>query len=204
MNPLAQEDIISFLKDNVQPLANTSYGQGYRASVTLIDGLHLPCVTFRNSNPIVDLAQRRFKEEQTGKSVFSKPSRLGYRDIVKTFITNGNCINYYDIGKIDKSVFAFPETILRKIEGETKMGWTGFVAKMEDGKEFAFGTSFLFEFFNMPNGYSPNDIVEIINHSYLDEENNLKSYHTPDMFGKFNISSVYRERPYFECFMDNL
>ena len=30
------------------------------------------------------------------------------------------------------------------------MGWTGFVAKMNDGKQFAFGTPFLFKFFDMP------------------------------------------------------
>jgi hypothetical protein len=42
------------------------------------------------------------------------------------------------------------------------MAWTGFIANMKDGKQFAFGTSFLFDFFDMPKGYSPNDIAEII------------------------------------------
>ena len=204
MNSLPQEEIIHFLKANIQPYPNSAYGQGYRASVTLIDGINLPCVIFRNPTQIVDLAERRFKEEQSGKSIFSKSSGLGYKEIIKTFITNGNCINHYDIAKINKSSFAFPEITLKKIKGETKMGWTGFVAKMSDGKQFAFGTSFSFEFFNMPDGYHPDDICEIINHSYFDKENNLKSYHEADIYEKFDRTLVYSDRPYFECFIDNL
>jgi len=146
MTALSPEDIIKFLKGNVPPLSDTNYGDGYRASVVLTDGLCLPCVVFRNPTKIIDLAIRRFKQEQSGKSIFSKSSGLGYRDIVKNFVTGGNCINYYDIAKVDKSNFAFPEATLRQIHGETKMSWTGFVAKMKDGKQFAFGTSFFFDF----------------------------------------------------------
>lgn len=204
MNPLPQEEIINFLRTNVQPLANTSYGQGYRASVVLTDGLYLPCVTFRNPGIIVDLAVRRFKEEQKGKSIFIKSSGLGYKEIVKSFVAKGNCINYYDIAKVEKSSFAFTNATLKQIQGETKMGWTGFVAKMNDGKEFAFGTPFLFEFFDMPQGYCSNDISEIINHSYLDKDGNLKSYQAPEIYEEFDRNLIYRERPYFECFIDNL
>lgn len=204
MAPLPIEDIINFLKTNIQPLSDSIYGYGYRASVTLTDGLHLPCVLFRNSSKIIDLAIKRFNEEQSGKSIFIKSSGLGYRDIIKTFVTSGNCLNYYDIAKVDKSDFAFPEQTLKLIRGETKMGWTGFVAKMKDGKQFSFGTSFLFDFFDMPKGYSPNDIIEIINHSYLDKNGNLKSYHVPEVYKEFDKSLVYRERPYFECYLDDL
>lgn len=204
MRPLPTEDIIQFLKANIQPQSDTSFGDGYRASVTLTDGLYLPCVMFRNSTDIVDLAVRRFKEEQSGKSIFSKSSGLGYTEIVKTFVASGNCINHYDIAKVDKSDFAFSQQTLGKIRGETKMGWTGFVAKMKDGKQFAFGTSFLFAFFDMPKGYSVDDIVEIINHSYIDKNGNLKSYHSPGVYDEFDRDMVYRERPYFECYLDNL
>lgn len=204
MAPLPVEEIIKFLKDNIRPLTDLNYGNGYRASVTLTDGLHLPCVMFRNTSKIIDLAIRRFKEEQSGKSIFSKSSGFGYREIVKTFVTSGNCLNYYNIAKVNKSDFAFPEQTLGQIRGETKMGWTGFVAKMKDGKQFSFGTSFLFDFFEMPKGYSPNDIIEIINHSYLDKKGNLKSYHVPEVYKEFDKSLVYREKPYFECYLDNL
>ena len=204
MKPQPIEDIIQFLKANIQPLSDTNFGDGYRASVTLTDGLYLPCVMFRNSSNIVDLAVRRFKEEQSGKSIFSKSSGLGYKDIVKNFVASGNCINHYDIAKVDKSDFAFPQGTLEKIRGETKMGWTGFVAKMKDGKHFAFGTSFLFDFFDMPKGYSIDDIVEIINHTYIDNEGNLKSYHSPEVYEEFDRDKVYRERPYFDCYIDHL
>jgi hypothetical protein len=153
---------------------------------------------------IIDLATRRFNEEQSGKSIFSKSSDLGYREILKVFVASGNRLNYYDIAKVDKSNFAFSEQILGQIRGETKMGWTGFVSKMKDGKQFAFGTSFLFDFFDMPKGYSPNDIIEIINHSYLDKEGDLKSYHAPDVYKEFDKNFVYRERPYFTCYLDTL
>ena len=72
MYPLPQEDIINFLRTNIQVPSDATYGQGYRASVILTDGLELPCVVFRNPITIVDLAVRRFKEEQSGKSIFSK------------------------------------------------------------------------------------------------------------------------------------
>jgi hypothetical protein len=172
--------------------------------VTLKDGLYLPCVVFRNSSKTIDLAIRRFKEEQSKESVFGDSSGLGYREIVKSFVTKGNCINHFDISKIDVSDFAFPKKILQRIDGETMMGWTGFVAKMKDGKQFAFGTTYLFEFFNMPKGYLPNDIAKIISHSFLDKDVNLKSYHVPEDYEQFDRSSVFRERPYFECFLDNL
>jgi len=204
MTSLPTEDIVKFLQTNIEPLTDNIYGNGYRASVTLTDGLQLPCVLFRNSSQLVDLAVRRFKEEQSGKSIFSKSSGMGYRDIVKTFVANGNCINNYDIAKVDKSDFAFPLQTLKQIRGETKMGWTGFVAKMNDGNQFAFGTSFLFDFFNLPKGYSPTDIVEIINHSYIDKDGNLKSYHDPKVYEEFDRSLVFRKRPYFECYLDNL
>jgi len=204
MSPISEEEIIRFLKTAIQPLPDSNLGDGYRASVTLTDGLYLPCVVFRNASKVVDLAIRRFKEEQSGKSIFSKSSGIGYRDIVKTFVASGNCINYYDIAKVDRSDFTFPEQVLQQIQGETKMGWTGFVAKMKDGNQFAFGTSFLFAFFDMPKGYTPDDIVEIINHTYLDKDGNLKSYHAPEVYEDFDRNLVYRERPYFECYIDNL
>lgn len=204
MNPLDQQEIIDFLKTNITPLPDSIYGPGYRASVTLTDGLFLPCVLFRNPINIVNLAERRFNEERTGRSIFSKSSGLGYKDIIKSFVAHRNSVNYYDIAKIGFSNFAFPDSVLKTIKGETKMAWTGFVARMKDGKEFAFGTSFLFDFFNMPAGYLPNDIEKIINHSYLDKENSLRSYHDNDVYEIFDVNAVYRERPYFECYIDNL
>jgi hypothetical protein len=204
MKRLKEEEIINFLKTHVKPLANSIYGDGYRASVTLIDGLILPCVTFRSPDNTIALAIKRFAEEKTGKSIFKYPSNDGYKKIVENFVTHGNCINIHDIASINQSNFAFPDAILKTIRRETKMGWTGFVAEMSDGKRFSFGTSFLFEFFNMPSGYLPENICQIINHSFLDNEGNLRSYNNADDFAIFKFEMVYRERPYFECFIHNL
>jgi len=200
------EDIIKFLKDNVEPLQDNSYGLGYRASVYLKDGTFLPCVIFRNPNTVVNLAIRRFKEEQTGKGIFNRSSGLGYYNIVKNFVTNGNCINDYDIDRVEKSKFAFPLTIQKQIQGETTMGWTGFAAKMKDGNIFGFGTTFLWEFFQMPDNYSVDDIVEIINHSYVLKTGELRSHREGPMTRpeEYKDAVVYRERPFFECYIDNL
>ena len=39
--------------------------------------------------------------------------------------------------------------------------WTPFTAKMKDGSFFALGTPFNFEFFDLPEGYTYEDIVEV-------------------------------------------
>lgn len=192
------EDIIKFLKDNIEPLDDNSYRLGYKASVYLTDGTFLPCVIFRNPKPTVNLANRRFKEEQIGKSIFNRSSGLGYYDIVKTFVTSGNCINDYDIDRVEKSKFAFPLTIQSQIRGETTMGWTGFAAKMKDGKYFGFGTTFHWEFFQMPDGYSVGDIAEIINHSYVLKTGELRSHKVPffEHPDDYKDAIIHRERPF--------
>jgi hypothetical protein len=200
MDPLRAKDIIEFLKKNIEPTEDTFYGKGYRASAYLIDGTCLPCVIFRSSGDITKLAIRRFKEELSGKSVFARSSGLGYYDIVKTFVANGNCVNYYEIGKVEVSNNAFSLNILKQIQGETTMGWTGFVAKMNDGKFFAFGTDYHTFFFDMPTNYQPSDIIEIVNHSYI-KDGVIKSYRELDSSPDY---LVLRSKPYFECFMDDL
>ena len=55
MEPLAEEKIISYLKENITPLNRSSYGPGYRASVYLTDGTFLPCVMFHSAKLVVEL-----------------------------------------------------------------------------------------------------------------------------------------------------
>jgi hypothetical protein len=200
------EEIIKFLKDNVEPIPDSSYGQGFRASAYLTDGTFLPCVMFRNPSTVIDLAIRRFKEEQSGKSIFSKSSGMGYREIVKTFVTSGNCVNYYDIERVEKSKNAFPLNILGQIEGETTMSWTGFVLKMKDNRCFGFGTRFQNDFFHIPDNYSTDDIAEVINHSYISQTGEVCSHEVPfmDWPKDYNDKVVFRERQYFVCYVDNL
>lgn len=200
------EDIIKFLKNNIEPLEDNAYGLGYRVSVYLTDGTFLPCVIFRNPKTIVDLAIKRFKEEQSGKGIFNRSSGFGYYNIIKAFVTNGNCINEYDIERVEKSKFAFSLDIQKQIHGETTMGWTGFAGKMKDGKYFGFGTTFHSEFFQMPDGYSAGDIEEIINHSYVLKNGELRSHREEPQTRpeEYKDAVVYRERPFFECYIENL
>jgi len=206
MNSLPDKDIIKFLKDNIQPLDDNAYGPGYRASAILKDGTFLPCVIFRNPAPLVNLAIRRFKEEQSGNSIFAKSSGLGYREIVKTFVANGNCVNHYDIAKVDKSRFAFPLDIQKQIKGETSMSWTAFVAKFKDGRHLSFGTTWNWEFFDLPDDFKADDIVEIINHSYLLKSGEIVGHRSSfdRVTSKDEMENIYSDRQFFECYVDNL
>jgi hypothetical protein len=65
------------------------------------------------------------------------------------------------------------------------MSWTQFTGVMHDGREFAFGTSSHREFFQMPEGYSGSDIASIVSH-------------------KAEAQVIYRERPFFACFIQCL
>ena len=201
---MIERDIVKFLKENVEPLNDSIYGVGYRASIYLTDGTYLPCVIFRNPGKLTSLAIRRFKEEKGG--LFSKPKTgIGYYNIIKNFVASGNRINYYDIAKVEISRFALSHDILKEIKGETTMGWTGFVLKMKDGKSFSFGTKFRIEFFDIPKGYEASDIVSVINHSYLNDNGELKNYRSGGNFrNDINMNTVFRDKPYFECFIDGL
>lgn len=206
MKKQTAEEIIDFLKTNVQPLPDTGYGLGYRAAVYLKDNTYLPCVIFRNPKTMIDLAISRFDEEREGNGILPNDSGQGYMEIVKTFVTSGNCINHYDILRVEKSKYVLPDNIAGQIEGETTMGWTGFVMKMKDGKHFSFGTSYHYEFFDMPENYAPSDIVEVINHSYTTRTGELRHHKVPffETPTDYDRTIIYRERPFFECYLDNL
>lgn len=200
------DEIIKFLKENIAPLDDNTYGPGYRASAYLTDNTYLPCVIFRNPKTIVDLAIRRFKEESKRKGIFSSAPGAGYKDIVKTFVATGNCINDYDIKQVENSRYVLPLNIQEQIRGETTMGWTGFSARMKDGKYVGFGTSFHFAFFDMPDNYSPADIEEIINHSYVLRTGELRQHDVPfyEVPADYDNAMIYRERPFFECYIEDL
>jgi len=200
-------EIIQFLKDNIEPLKKEFEGNQYRCSAYLKDGTYLPCVIFQNPGPTVNQAIKRLKEERTGKSIFAKILRFdGYRDMVKLYTTSGNKVNEYDIARVEISPFALPKHILSTIDGETTMSWTGFGVKMKDGKKFGFGTSFLFEFFQMPEGYEANDIDVILNHQYMSTSGELKEHNVPftEWPSDYDEKAIYRECQYFKCYMEGI
>ena len=194
--------ISDYMKIAEEPFPDSNYGDGYRCSAYLKDGLFLPCVIIRKNKLYIDLACRRFDEEKGGRSIF-KNKKNGYREIVKSFVTSGNQVNEYDIASVEKSRFAIPLSLLNQIEGETVMSWTGFVFEMMDGKMFSFGSSFLFAFFELPDGYDFNNVVKVHNHSYVSENGELISIRGMNDFAKqYKPSTIFRERPYFECYID--
>ncbi len=194
--------ISEFLKSGEKPYPDATYGDGYRCSAYLNDGLFLPCVMIRRNKQYIDLACRRFDEERSGKSLF-KSNKNGYRNIVKSFVASGNQVNDYDIQSVEKSKFAIPLSLLGRIEGETAMSWTAFVLEMEDGKMFSYGSTFLFAFFQLPDGYTFQKVKKVHNHSFVSDEGGLVNVRGLSDFKKrYNPAKVYRERPYFECYID--
>ncbi|ROH86524.1 hypothetical protein ED208_15950 [Stagnimonas aquatica] len=196
--------ILDFLKSGIEPFPDPTYGEGYRCSAYLKDGTFLPCVMLRKASPVVELAIRRFDQERKGKGIFGSRKSDGYESIVKNFVASGNRVNHYDIERVEPSRFAIPLSLLKQVEGETTMAWTGFVFEMHDGKLFSYGTSFGVEFFGLPNGYGFENVVSVHNHSYVSPNGALCSL-AQGMGAQpndYNRSLVIRERPYFVCHYD--
>jgi len=195
--------LFDFLKAGVEPFPDTNFGDGFRCGAYLKDGTYLPCVMLRKFGPTVELAMRRFEQEKKGNGVFGF-GQNGYEQIVKSFVASGNRISNYDVVKVEPSRYAIPLSLLKQIEGETTMSWTGFVFEMRDGAKFSFGTSFNAEFFDLPERYSFDDVVAVHNHAYVSDRGELKSLHQGmgEQPADYDRSRVYRERPYFICYYD--
>jgi hypothetical protein len=186
------DDIVTFLKSSIIPLKDQIYGDRYRAAVYLIDGTYLPCVVLQSKKAQVDLALRRFEQLRKDESQ--------YRMVVESFVSAGCRLADYDIKTIEASPFAWPLETLKMIHGETVMAWTAFVVEMRDGTMYSYGTSFRFEFFDLPNGYSHADIVKIHSGMVYSAEKGLMPFY---MEARKEIQT-YRERPFFTCYLKEL
>jgi hypothetical protein len=182
-------EIASFVRGECEEIESPAVGRSYRCAAYLTDGLYLPCVLVASKNHWVQLALRRFDETRAYGSGLFRRRRFGrgfdYASVVETFVAAGNRINAYDIQRLEPSPFALPLRCLREIRGETSMSWTQFVAEMSDSQQFNFGTTFHTEFFSMPPGYFAKDVHRI--HAHQREPGEL-----------------YRERPFFSCFIQEL
>ena len=185
-----EDEIAQFLVKNVEPWKEPSRGTCYRASAYLRDGTYLPCVVFANETRLIDLAIKRFSE--TNRDEYQ------HRLVVGAFVARPGRVPIYDVARVESSPYAWPQMLLRKIHGETTMGWTSFTAKMNDGKLFAFGTPFNFEFFDMPEGYSYNDITEIHSGMVVNDAG-LEEPYSHDWARK-----CFRDKPFFSCYTDRL
>lgn len=169
------------------PMNDGALGNVHRCAARLTDGLYLPCVAIRSSEPWTDLAIRRFDETMADAKLPFWKRQLGkgvqYRDIVRTFAAGGTRVEWFHIASVEESPFALPLERLAEIKGETSMSWTQFVAVMKDGREFSFGTSYSTEFFDMPAGYTARDVARILLHESRSDQ-------------------FIRERPFFTCYLD--
>lgn len=176
---------------SVEPIDDSIYGPRYRCSVRLKDGTLLPCVVLQSKDRLVRLAKRRFSE---------LADRDGLDSVLASFVAGGNRVNEYDIESATTSRFAMPLSLLRQIHGETSMAWTGWVFEMKDGCLFSYGSTFLMEFFQLPDGYEFTDVRRVHNHSYVDANGAIAPYRSQQ--GRPTV--LYRERPFFVCALDGI
>lgn len=182
---MKEVDVGIFAREYLERIEAPDGGPGYRCAAILTDGTFLPCVLIASSDSVTNLAVRRFEESRADAKLPAGERRWGtgfeYPEIARNFVARGNRLNHEYIETLQRSRFAIPLERLRDVHGETSMSWTQFAAVMKDGEEFGFGTTFLTEFFDMPEGYGGDDIVEIISHKH--------------------VEPVYRERAYFTCYV---
>ncbi len=58
-------------------------------------------------------------------------------------------------------------------------------------------------FFELPEGYNFQNVAKVHNHSYVSESGELIPIRgMKDFERNYKPSKVYRERPYFECFIN--
>jgi hypothetical protein len=193
------QDIIS----TVEPISDPIYGPLYRCALTLKDGTHLPCAVIQSKAKLLDLAKRRIKEEMSGNGKIAGPDPYG--QILSVFVAGGNNVNDYDVDAASPSRYAPPLALLNQIHGETTMSWTGWVFEMSDGKRFAYGSSYHMEFFDLPEGYSFENVAKVHNHSFLSDDGALVSLVRGGLLPSgYHPKKLFRERVYFKCHIDGL
>ena len=92
MSRLSTEEIIEYLKAEIEPLNNPYDGTVYRAAVYLTDGHYLPCVSFQSATAKVARAKKVFSPKKLAKALVSSSSEYEYEMNAKLFITAGNMI----------------------------------------------------------------------------------------------------------------
>ena len=196
-------DWVRNITSKVDPLKDSIFGSRYRCALTLKDGTFLPCAVIQSKERLVALAKRRIKEEMQARGNLGGDDPYG--QIVSTFVANGNRINDYDVASSDISRYAIPPTLLAQIHGETMMGWTGWVFRMRDGKLFSYGSSFHTEFFQLPDGYDFSEVIEVINHSFVDSTGNVVGLREGGVLpAQYRPAAVFRERAFFDCAVDGI
>jgi hypothetical protein len=160
--------VANWLRENVEPIEDAVRGPVYRAAAQLMDGTYLPCVRFLNPEKSVHYSTPRFEEAR-------KTGGMDYNVLLETFVTGQHGVNCWDIARVEKSRFAIPAPLRNRIysAGETRMHWTSFVGKMSDGTKHCFDCFDHVEFFEMPAGYTAEQLVDVFPHQVTEG----KRYH---------------------------
>ncbi len=193
---MRNDELIRVLRGEFSDMTDGKERPTFRCSAYLKDGLYLPCVSFEASEDRLALALRRFDETRADqqKPLWKGPKKFGkglqYQDVVKSFVCSKSSVEWHHVARIERSPFALAHERLVEVKGETSMSWTQFTGRMSDGAEFEFGTLWSQEFFAMPDGYSAADVVKIIP---AERGTRPKDGQT-----------IYRERPFFTCYLDGL
>lgn len=191
---MTEEEIAQFLTKHIEPWDEPPFKMFYRAAAHLKDSTYLPCVMFGNPYSYLELAIKRFSETIS--------NAVQYKQVLRSFLISGGRISITDVDRVEPSPYAWPLKTLRTIHGETTMGWTVFTTVMSDGKLFTFATdfNFNFNFFNLPNGYSFNDIAEIHSGVIVTKDGIEKPF-TYDLAAE---TTFFRDKPFFRCYSDYL
>ncbi|MDO6966544.1 hypothetical protein [Rhizobium alvei] len=187
----------------IEPIVDDSYGPIYRCSATLEDGTFLPCVTLQSRDAIAHLARLRITEALQGRSKFRSDDPFG--EMVAHFAASGTQVSDYKIRSIGPSRFAIPLSLMQQIHGETTMAWTGWVFRMRDGRCFSYGSPFRWDFLDLPDDYEFSDVAEVINHSYVDLDGQVKPLRQGSFLPEgYADIHVMRERIHFVCYVDGI
>src|SRR5262249_38143101 len=135
------------------------------AAARLGDRAHFPCVEFKSASQRVDHAIRRFDEARDGITGCT------YREMVRLHLCVNNLISPYCIVGVEQSPYALrgnhKEILHDAFEAlglDVYGNYLPFVAAMEDGKKFGFAFTVDPEtnFLNLPDGYTADQIIEVI------------------------------------------
>ncbi len=189
---MKDSELVAFLHANIEPLLRGSSTQ-FRASAYLTDGTYLPCVLCENREQHVNsvLGRLQHAEKSTGQ----------YRSTVMSHFDVGMQVSSLFVSRVEPSPFAWPLRLLQHIHGETYMGFTAFVAEMNDGTMFSYDVASMAErFYDLPAGYTVNDIKKIYSGGPP-----LRKILVDFKMSRGHISpGPYHERPCFYCFVEGL
>jgi len=103
---------------------------------------------------------------------------LKVRGILPSLDSDKKSISINDIAKIDESPNRLPARFANKLykAGESGMGYSIFTIVFKDGNQMPIVTGNAVDFVNLPNGYTNNDIVDVIPH----EGRNANPKHGPE------------------------